>query len=150
MISVNNVTVAFGGSPLFENISFLINPKDRIGLAGKNGAGKSTMLKLLAMEQSPTSGSIAKPNECKIGYLPQDMKHQAGRTVLEETATAFIEIQILEKRLEEINKELEVRTDYESDAYSKLITDLTDIHARLDIVGAGNRDQEIEKVLRGL
>jgi ATP-binding cassette subfamily F protein 3 len=150
MISVNNVTVAFGGSPLFENISFLINPKDRIGLAGKNGAGKSTMLKLLAMEQNPTSGSIAKPNECKIGYLPQDMKHQAGRTVLEETATAFIEIQILEKRLEEINKELEVRTDYESDAYSKLITDLTDIHARLDIVGAGNRDQEIEKVLRGL
>ncbi len=150
MISVNNVSVAFGGSPLFESISFLINPKDRIGLAGKNGAGKSTMLKLLAMEQSPTSGSIAKPNECKIGYLPQDMKHQAGRTVLEETATAFIEIQILEKRLEEINKELEVRTDYESDAYSKLITDLTDIHARLDIVGAGNRDQEIEKVLRGL
>jgi ATP-binding cassette subfamily F protein 3 len=150
MISVNNVTVAFGGSPLFETISFLINPKDRIGLAGKNGAGKSTMLKLLAMEQNPTSGSIAKPNECKIGYLPQDMKHQAGRTVLEETATAFIEIQILEKRLEEINKELEVRTDYESDAYSKLITDLTDIHARLDIVGAGNRDQEIEKVLRGL
>lgn len=150
MISVNNVSVAFGGSPLFENISFLINPKDRIGLAGKNGAGKSTMLKLLAMEQSPTSGSIAKPNECKIGYLPQDMKHQTGRTVLEETATAFIEIQILEKRLEEINKELEVRTDYESDAYSKLITDLTDIHARLDIVGAGNRDQEIEKVLRGL
>lgn len=150
MISVNNVSVAFGGSPLFESISFLINPKDRIGLAGKNGAGKSTMLKLLAMEQSPTSGSIAKPNECKIGYLPQDMKHQTGRTVLEETATAFIEIQILEKRLEEINKELEVRTDYESDAYSKLITDLTDIHARLDIVGAGNRDQEIEKVLRGL
>ena len=150
MISVNNVTVAFGGSPLFENISFLINPKDRIGLAGKNGAGKSTMLKLLAMEQNPTSGAISKPNECKIGYLPQDMKHQAGRTVLEETATAFIEIQILEKRLEEINKELEVRTDYESDAYSKLITDLTDIHTRLDIVGAGNRDQEIEKVLRGL
>lgn len=150
MISVNNVTVAFGGSALFENISFLINPKDRIGLAGKNGAGKSTMLKLLAMEQSPTKGDISKPNDCKIGYLPQDMRHQAGRTVMEETATAFIEIQNLEKRLEEINKELEVRTDYESDAYSKLITDLTDIHARLDIVGAGNREQEMEKVLRGL
>lgn len=150
MISVNNVTVAFGGSALFENISFLINPKDRIGLAGKNGAGKSTMLKLLAMEQSPTKGDISKPNDCKIGYLPQDMRHQAGRTVMEETATAFIEIQNLEKRLEEINKELEVRTDYESDSYSKLITDLTDIHARLDIVGAGNREQEMEKVLRGL
>lgn len=150
MISVNNVTVAFGGSALFENISFLINPKDRIGLAGKNGAGKSTMLKLLAMEQSPTKGDISKPNECKIGYLPQDMRHQAGRTVLEETATAFIEIQELEKKLEHINKELEVRTDYESDEYAKLITDLTDIHTRLDIVGAGNREQEMEKVLRGL
>jgi ATP-binding cassette subfamily F protein 3 len=150
MISVNNITVSFGGFSLFENISFLINPKDRIGLAGKNGAGKSTMLKILAGEQNPTKGEIAVPNECKIGYLPQDMKHQAGRTVVEEAATAFVEIQKLEARIEEINKELEVRTDYESDSYSKLITDLTDIHARLDIVGAGNREEEIEKVLRGL
>jgi ATP-binding cassette subfamily F protein 3 len=150
MISVNNITVSFGGFSLFENISFLINPKDRIGLAGKNGAGKSTMLKILAGEQNPTKGDIAVPNECKIGYLPQDMKHQAGRTVAEEAATAFIEIQQLETRIEQINKELEVRTDYESDSYSKLITDLTDIHARLDIVGASNREEEIEKVLRGL
>lgn len=150
MISINNITVAFGGSAIFENVSFLINAKDRIGLAGKNGAGKSTMLKILAMEQNPTKGDIAKPNDCKIGYLPQDMRHQAGRTVLEETATAFIEIQNLEKRLEEINKELEVRTDYESDSYTNIITELTDIHARLDMVGAGNREQEMEKVLRGL
>ncbi|MDP2386158.1 MAG: ABC-F family ATP-binding cassette domain-containing protein [Bacteroidota bacterium] len=150
MISINNITVAFGGSAIFENVSFLINAKDRIGLAGKNGAGKSTMLKILAMEQNPTKGDIAKPNDCKIGYLPQDMRHQAGRTVLEETATAFIEIQNLEKRLDEINKELEVRTDYESDSYTNIITELTDIHARLDMVGAGNREQEMEKVLRGL
>jgi ATP-binding cassette subfamily F protein 3 len=150
MISINNITVAFGGAALFENISFLINPKDRIGLAGKNGAGKSTMLKLLAFEQSPTKGDISKPNECKIGYLPQDMRHQSGRTVVEETATAFIEIQQMEKRLEEINKELEVRTDYESEAYTNLITELTDIHARLDIVGAGSREEEIEKILRGM
>ncbi|MEO5948042.1 MAG: ABC-F family ATP-binding cassette domain-containing protein [Chitinophagaceae bacterium] len=150
MISINNITVAFGGSAIFENVSFLINGKDRIGLAGKNCAGKSTMLKILAMEQSPTKGDIAKPNDCKIGYLPQDMRHQSGRTVLEETATAFIEIQKLEKRLEVINKELEVRTDYESDSYTNIITELTDIHARLDMVGAGNREQEMEKVLRGL
>jgi ATP-binding cassette subfamily F protein 3 len=150
MISVNNITVAFGGAALFENISFLINAKDRIGLAGKNGAGKSTMLKLLAQEQSPTKGDISKPNECKIGYLPQDMRHQSGRTVIEEAATAYIEIMNMEQRLEEINKELEVRTDYESDSYTNMITELTDIHARLDIVGASSRDEEIEKVLRGM
>ena len=96
MISVNGVTVSFGGYNLFDNISFLINAKDRIGLAGKNGAGKSTMLKLLAGEQNPTKGDIAVPKECKIGYLPQDMIHQHGRTVFEETASAFAEIIKLE------------------------------------------------------
>jgi ATP-binding cassette subfamily F protein 3 len=150
MISVNSVTVSFGGFSLFENVSFLVNPKDRIGLAGKNGAGKSTMLKLIAGEQSPTKGEISKPKDFKIGYLPQDMIHQHGRTVFEETATAYQEIIQLQKRMEEINKEFETRTDYESDSYAKLITEVTDISARLDIIGAGNRDEEIEKILRGL
>lgn len=150
MISVNSVTVSFGGFSLFENVSFLVNPKDRIGLAGKNGAGKSTMLKLIAGEQSPTKGEISKPKDFKIGYLPQDMIHQHGRTVFEETATAFQEIIQLQKRMDEINKEFETRTDYESDSYAKLITEVTDISARLDIIGAGNRDEEIEKILRGL
>jgi ATP-binding cassette subfamily F protein 3 len=150
MISVNSVTVAFGGTPLFDNISFLINPKDRIGLAGRNGAGKSTMLKLLAGEQNPTKGEVAIPRECKIGYLPQDMTHQHGRTVYEETETAYQEVQSLQKRLEDINNQLQTRTDYESDAYMKLIEDLTDINHRLDIVGADNMDAEIEKILRGL
>jgi len=150
MISVNGATVAFGGFILFDNISFLINPKDRIGLAGRNGAGKSTMLKLLAGEQNPTKGEIAIPRECKIGYLPQDMTHQHGRTVFEETKTAFQEIQSMQKRLDDINHQLETRTDYESDDYMKLIEDLTDINHRLDIVGSGNVEEDIEKILKGL
>lgn len=150
MISVNSVTVSFGGFDLFDNVSFLVNPKDRIGLAGKNGAGKSTMLKLLSGQQNPTKGEISKPNDFRIGYLPQDMIHQHGRTVFEETATAFEEIQKLEKRLSVVTHELETRADYESDAYMNLITELTDINTRLDIIGAGNREEEIEKILKGL
>ncbi|MBK9285922.1 MAG: ABC-F family ATP-binding cassette domain-containing protein [Sphingobacteriaceae bacterium] len=150
MISVNAVTVSFGGHNLFDNISFLINPKDRIGLAGKNGAGKSTLLKLLAGEQNPSKGEIAVPRECKIGYLPQDMIHQHGRTVFGETETAFQEINILESRIEKINHELETRTDYESDSYAKLIEEQTELYTRLDIIGAGSKDEEIEKVLKGL
>lgn len=135
---------------MFDNVSFLINPKDRIGLAGKNGAGKSTMLKLLAGIQNPTKGEVSIPRECKIGYLPQDMTHQHGRTVFEETETAFAEIREMQQRLDDINHQLETRTDYESDAYMKLIEDLTDINTRLDVVGAANTTEEIEKILRGL
>lgn len=150
MVSVNSVTVSFGGYNLFDNISFLINPKDRIGLAGKNGAGKSTMLKLLAGEQNPTKGEISTPRDIKIGYLPQDMIHQHGRTVFEETESAFQEIQLLEKRLDDINHQLETRTDYESESYMRLIEDQTEIYTRLDIIGAGNKNEEIEKILKGL
>lgn len=150
MVSVNSVTVSFGGFTLFDNVSFLINPKDRIGLAGKNGAGKSTMLKLLAGLQNPTKGEVSIPKECKIGYLPQDMTHQHGRTVFEETETAYQEIKDMQARLDDINHQLETRTDYESDAYMQLIEDLTDINTRLDIVGASNTSEEIEKTLRGL
>jgi ATP-binding cassette subfamily F protein 3 len=150
MISVNSVTVSFGGYDLFDNVSFLINPKDRVGLAGKNGAGKSTMLKLISGLQNPTKGDISKPNDYTIGYLPQDMIHQHGRTVYAEAATAFEEIQRLENRLEEINEQLNTRTDYESDAYMDLITELTDINTRLSYLGAENREEEIEKILKGL
>lgn len=150
MVSVNGVTVSFGGFNLFDNVSFLINPKDRIGLAGKNGAGKSTMLKLLAGIQAPTKGEISRPKECKIGYLPQDMTHQHGRTVFEETETAFEEIKQMQARLDDINHQLETRIDYESDSYMQLIEDLTEINTRLDIVGAGNTTEDIEKTLKGL
>lgn len=150
MISVNAVTVSFGGSNLFDNISFLVNPKDRIGLAGKNGAGKSTLLKVLSGHQTPTKGEISMPKHCKIGYLPQDMIHQHGRSVFEETESAFEEIQGLEKRIEEINHQLETRTDYESAAYSQLLEEQTEVYHRLDMLGAGNRNEEIEKILKGL
>lgn len=150
MISVNGVTVTFGGYDLFDNISFLINPKDRIGLAGKNGAGKSTLLKILSGNQNPTKGDISMPKHCRVGYLPQDMIHQHGRSVFEETETAFEEIQKLEKRIDEINHQLETRTDYESDSYSKLIEEQTEVYTRLDTLGAGNRKEEIEKILKGL
>jgi len=150
MISVNSVTVAFGAHNLFENISFLVNPKDRIGLAGKNGAGKSTLLKLLSGLQNPTKGEISTPKGIRIGYLPQDMVHQHGRSVFEETETAYEEIQQLEKKLEEINHQLETRTDYESDSYMKLIEEQTEIYSRLDMIGASNKNEDIEKVLKGL
>ena len=150
MVSINGVTVSFGGYNLFDNISFLINPKDRIGLAGKNGAGKSTMLKILAGYQTPTKGEVSRPKDCKIGYLPQDMTHQHGRTVYEETESAFEEIKLLQKKLDHVNHELETRTDYESDSYMDLIHDLTDINERLNIIGADNTEEEIEKVLIGL
>ena len=150
MVSINGVTVSFGGYNLFDNVSFLINPKDRIGLAGKNGAGKSTMLKILAGYQTPTKGEVSRPKDCKIGYLPQDMTHQHGRTVYEETESAFEEIKQLQAKLNDINHQLETRTDYESDAYMDLIHDLTDINERLNIIGADNTEEEIEKVLIGL
>ncbi|WP_317900134.1 ABC-F family ATP-binding cassette domain-containing protein [Aurantibacillus circumpalustris] len=150
MISVNGVTVSFGGYDLFDNISFLINPKDRIGLAGKNGAGKSTLLKILSGNQNPTKGDISMPKTCKIGYLPQDMIHQHGRTVFEETESAFEEIQQLENRIIEINHQFETRTDYESKEYSQLIEEQTDVYTRLDMLGASNVHEEIEKILKGL
>ncbi len=150
MVSINGVTVSFGGYDLFDNVSFLINPKDRIGLAGKNGAGKSTMLKILAGYQTPTKGEVSRPKDCKIGYLPQDMTHQHGRTVYEETESAFEEIKILQAKLDEINHQLETRTDYESDSYMDLIQSLTDSTERLNMIGAENIEEEIEKVLIGL
>ncbi len=150
MISVNGITVSFGGFTLFENVSFLVNSRDRIGLAGKNGSGKSTMLRLITGLQTPSAGSISKPNGITIAYLPQDMVHQHGKTVFDEAKTAFVEIQTLEKRLAEINHDLETRTDYQSDSYSNLITEITDITHRLEVLGSSNMDEEIEKKLKGL
>lgn len=150
MISVSNLTVGFGGSSLYEDISFLVNPKDRIGLAGKNGAGKSTLLKILAGLQQPTKGDVSKPNNCTIGYLPQDMVHNLGKTVFEETANAFAELKAVEKKIADIQHQLETRTDYESDAYMKLITDLNDYNERFHILDGGSIDGDIEQTLLGL
>src|ERR1051326_3945981 len=150
MISLNNITVSFGGVPLYEDISFLINQRDRVGLAGKNGSGKSTLLKILYGELKPDSGEVAKPGDCTLGYLPQDMVHNLGKTVFEETSTAFVEIKKTEKKLSEINHQLETRTDYESEAYMKLLHDQHDLNERMNLLGGYSMDADIELTLLGL
>ncbi|MCX7728492.1 MAG: ATP-binding cassette domain-containing protein [Bacteroidia bacterium] len=150
MISLNNISVEYNGHLLLENIGFLISRADRIGLVGKNGAGKSTLLKIIAGIQTPSYGEVAKPKDIKIGYLPQDMIHQNGRTVFEEAAMAFDDLIILEKKLDEIQQELERRKDYESEDYLNLIQQQSDIYAKLEITNASKREGEIEKILFGL
>src|SRR3990172_3343158 len=150
MISISEISVHFGGRTLFEEISFLINKQDRIGLAGRNGAGKSTLLKIIAGEQTPDSGEVTKPNTCTIGYLPQDMTHQPGKTVFDETASAFTEVQTLEKKIAHVNEQIATRTDYESDAYMQLIHDLHEYSDRLNLLGGYSLHADIETTLLGL
>lgn len=150
MISVEQLTVEFGGSPLFDEISFLVNPKDRIALVGKNGAGKTTLLKIFSGKQTPTKGRITIPKDLSIGYLPQHMIHNEGTTVMQEAEKAFEHITELQTEIERISQELSERTDYESDDYHRLIDKLTHDNELLQIVGSGNFYAEIEKTLLGL
>jgi len=150
MISIDNLTVSFGGWSLFNDISLLINPKDRIGLVGKNGAGKSTLLKVLTGEQPATSGAVSRNGECTIGYLPQMMKVADTTTLREDTATAFREVLELEAEIDRITREIGERTDYESDAYGILLQHLNDATDRYQMLGGDNREAEIEKTLLGL
>lgn len=150
MITVGNLSVLFGGKPLFEDISFMIQPRDKVGLTGKNGAGKSTLLKIIARMQEPTKGSISVPNGYRIGYLPQEMKHASGRTIFEEAKTAFKEVLELESELNDLSKQLEERTDYESEAYHAIIERLNEVGQRLSLLGTGSIDGETEKILLGL
>jgi ATP-binding cassette, subfamily F, member 3 len=150
MISVSNLTVAFGGFTLYDGISFMVNARDRIGLAGKNGAGKSTLLKIIAGLQKPDSGDIGMPSGCTIGYLAQDMQHNMGKTVFDEAASAFQELREMEAKVAQITVELETRTDYESDAYMNLITQLTEASERLHLLGGSSLEGQIEQTLKGL
>lgn len=150
MISVSGLSVSFGGTNLYEDISFLINNKDRIGLAGKNGSGKSTLLKILAGIKKSYDGKVSIPKGCTIGYLPQDMVHNLGKTVFDETATAFDEIKKLEQRIDEITHLLETRTDYESDDYMNLITELHEENERYAVIGGNSMTADIEQTLTGL
>ena len=145
MISVEQLTVEFGGSPLFVEISFLVNPKDRIALVGKNGAGKTTLLKIFSGKQTPTKGRITIPKDLSIGYLPQHMIHNEGTTVMQEAEKAFEHITELQTEIERISQELSERTDYESDDYHRLIDKLTHDNELLQIVGSGNFYAGIEK-----
>ena len=150
MLSVQNMTVSFGGEVLFSEISFRLGPGDRVGLVGKNGAGKSTLLHLIAQDQTPTSGSISKEKNIQIGFLRQDIDFVKGRTVLEEAYQAFEEIKQLEHTMEEINEALVERTDYESEAYSDLIIQLNETTERYELIGGYHYQGNTEKVLQGL
>lgn len=150
MISANNISVYFGGQELFDNVSFMVNKGDRIGLVGKNGAGKSTLLRILSGEQSPNEGSISTPNESTLGYLRQDLEFEEGRTVQEEAELAFKEIKELEQKINAINFEMSQRTDYESDAYMQLITDLNELNERFGLLGGYTIQSDMSQVLLGL
>lgn len=150
MISVDNLTVEFGGSTLFENISFQINEKDRIALMGKNGAGKSTLLKILAGVQKPSKGKVAAPKECVIAYLPQHLMTEDGRTVFEEASLAFSELFEMENEIERLNNELATRTDYDSDEYMELIEQVSTLSEKFYSIEDTNYAAEVEKVLLGL
>ena len=150
MISIDNLKVEFGVKPLFDNVSFVINDKDRIALVGKNGAGKSTMLKIICGLQKPTSGNVAIPNDTTIGYLPQVMNLQDNTTVREEVKKAFADISKMKERVDKLNEELTQRTDYESDSYMELVQKFTTEHERYMMMGADNYEAEMERTLTGL
>ena len=150
MISVDGLTVEFGGSALFSDVSFVINEKDRIALMGQNGAGKSTLLKILAGVREPSRGKVSAPKDTVIAYLPQHLMTEDGRTVFEETAQAFAHLHEMEAEIAELNKQLETRTDYESDGYMELIERVSTLSEKFYSIEEINYDADIEKTLLGL
>ena len=150
MISINNLSIEFSSHVLFDNINYVINPKDKIALVGKNGAGKSTMLKIIAGLQKPTSGSVAVPNEVTIGYLPQQMVLSDTNTVIEEVRKVFAHIDDMQKRLDRMSQELSERTDYESEPYQELIERVSNLTEQLAMASSENCEAEMEKTLIGL
>ena len=150
MLNVHNLSVSFQGEYLFEEVAFMLNAGDRVGLIGKNGAGKSTMLKLLSRELKPDSGTIAADKDVRIGFLKQDIDFVKGRTILEEAYQAFDEIKTLEQKLDDIHHQIETRTDYESESYHNLLDMLSDYTHRFDLIGGYQYQGETEKVLLGL
>jgi ATP-binding cassette, subfamily F, member 3 len=150
MLNIHNLSVSFGGTYLFEEVTFRLGAGDRVGLVGKNGAGKSTMLKIIAGDFKPDSGVIATEKEVKMGFLRQDIDFEQGRTVLEEAYQAFEEIKRAEFRIEEINHQLATRTDYESDTYSTLIEELSDVSHHYEVLGGYSYVGDTEKILLGL
>ena len=150
MITVNDVAVEFGGTTLFSDVTFAINENDKIALMGKNGAGKSTLLKIVAGESKPTRGVISAPSDAVIAYLPQHLLTSDDCTVMEEASKAFAEVLDMKKEIDEINEQLTVRTDYESDAYMKLIERVSELSEKFYSIEEVNYEAEVEKVLKGL
>ena len=150
MISVDGLTVEFGGTTLFKDISFVINEKDRIALMGKNGAGKSTLLKILAGVRQPTRGSVTAPKGTEIAYLPQHLMVDDGRTVFEEASQAFAHLHETEAEIENLNAELASRMDYESDSYMELIEKVTELSEKFYAIDMTHFEEDVEKTLLGL
>ena len=150
MISAEALTVEFGGTTLFKDISFIINEKDRIALMGRNGAGKSTLLKILAGVRQPTSGSVNVPKDCVVAYLPQHLMTEDGRTVFEEASQAFAHLHEIEKQIEELNGELASRTDYESESYMQLIEEVSQLSEKFYAIDMTHFEEDVEKTLLGL
>jgi len=150
MLNAHQITVSFGGETLFDSISFRLGKGDRVGLIGKNGAGKSTLLRLMAQENTPTSGSFALEKNCKIGYLPQDLDFEHGRTVLEEAYLAFEEIKAIEQRQEAIHHFMETTQDFESQSYFDQLDELNELTTRYEMIGGYHYQAQTEKILLGL
>lgn len=150
MLNIHNISVSFSGEYLFEEVSYQLSPGDRVGLIGKNGAGKSTMLKLLAKEYEVDQGTIAIDKNISLGFLKQDIDFEKGRTVIEEAQQAFTEIKALERQIEEVNNALASRTDYESESYHELMVSVGDLSDRYEIIGGYSYQGETERVLQGL
>jgi ATP-binding cassette subfamily F protein 3 len=150
MITVNDISVQFGGTTLFSDVSFAINENDKIALMGKNGAGKSTLLKIIAGQSKPSTGSISTPKDAVVAYLPQHLLTKDGSTALEEASKAFGEVFKMKAEIDEINEQLTVRTDYESDAYMKLIERVSDLSEKFYAIEEVNYEAEVEKILVGL
>jgi ATP-binding cassette subfamily F protein 3 len=150
MISVDNVTVEFGGRALFGDVTFNVNEKDKIALMGKNGAGKSTLLKIIAGVDKPTRGKISKPADAVIAYLPQHLLTEDNSTVFEETSKAFSNVLSMKAEIDELNHQLETRTDYESDEYMAIIERVSEVSEKYYSIEEINYDAEVEKILLGL
>ena len=150
MITVNDIAVEFGGTTLFSEVTFAINENDKIALMGKNGAGKSTLLKIVAGANKPTRGVISAPSDAVIAYLPQHLLTSDDCTVMEETSKAFADVLNMKKEIDEINEQLTIRTDYESDEYMKLIERVSELSEKFYSIEEVNYEAEVEKVLKGL
>ena len=150
MISINNLSVQFTGTNLFDNVTFNINDRDRIGLVGKNGAGKSTLLKIIAGLQQPETGTIIVAKDQTIGYLPQEMIPNSNRTIIDEALTAFEQIDTLEAELQKLTNEIANRTDYDSKEYELLLNRHHDVNEHIIMLGGNNRQEQTEKILLGL
>ena len=150
MITVNDIAVEFGGTTLFSEVTFAINETDKIALMGKNGAGKSTLLKIVAGANKPTRGTISAPNDAVIAYLPQHLLTEDNCTVMEETSKAFATVLNMKKEIDTINEQLTIRTDYESDAYMKLIEKVSELSEKYYSIEEVNYEAEVEKILKGL